>query len=146
MAPPRCCRRSTAGAPNGVVQAELSLPPDRYPRDEDVVAFHRQVVDRLTGIPGVTAASLSYGLPYKGLRGQAHYVGDGQGHPTLLAKINGISPAYFAVTGTRLAAGRLFTPADTATSREAAGGGGRGATPPCADERRAGQARRLRRR
>ena len=105
---------------DGVVQAELSLPSDRYPRDEDVVAFHRQVVDRLTGIPGVTAASLSYGLPYKGLRGQAHYVGDGRDTPTLLAKINGISPAYFAVTGTRLAAGRLFTPADTATSPKVA--------------------------
>ena len=106
---------------DGVVQAELSLPPDRYPRDEDVVAFHRQVVDRLTGIPGVTAASLSYGLPYKGLRGQAHYVGDGgKDTPTLLAKINGISPAYFAVTGTRLAAGRFFTPADTATSPKVA--------------------------
>jgi putative ABC transport system permease protein len=101
----------------GVVQAELSLPAARYPRDEDVDAFHRAVLERLTLIPGVDVASLSYGLPYKGLRGQAHYVGDrGSDTRTLLAKINGISPAYFEVTGTRLAAGRFFTPADTATS------------------------------
>ena len=78
-------------------------------------------MDRLTGIPGVTAASLSYGLPYKGLRGQAHFVGDaGKDTPTLLAKINGISPAYFAVTGTRLAAGRLLAAADTAASPKVA--------------------------
>jgi predicted permease len=106
---------------DGVVQAELSLPAGRYPRDDDVAVFQRQIVDRLTIIPGVAAASLSYGLPYKGLRGQAHYVGDGAADtPTLLAKINGISPAYFEVTRTRLAAGRPFTPADTATSSKVA--------------------------
>ena len=132
---------------DGVVQAELSLPPERYPRDEDVVAFHRRVVDRLTGIPGVAAASLSYGLPYKGLRGQAHYVGDGgTDTPTLLAKINGISPAYFAVTGTRLAAGRLLHAGrhrDVAEGRDHQRGDGATTLP---GRRRAGQARRLRRR
>jgi putative ABC transport system permease protein len=103
----------------GVVQTDLSLPAERYARDEDVVAFQRRALARLAEIPGVTATSLSYGLPYKGLRGTAHYVGDG-GQETLTAKINGISPAYFQVTGTRLAAGRLFSPADTLLSPKVA--------------------------
>ena len=98
---------------DGVVQADLSLPAERYASDQDVVAFQHRAVARLAEIPGVTAASLSYGLPYKGLRGVGHYVGDGGEH-TLTARINGISPAYFQVTGTRLAAGRSFTPADMA--------------------------------
>ncbi len=102
---------------DGVVQADLSLPTERYASDEDLVAFQRRAVARLAEVRGVMAASLSYGLPYKGLRGTAHYVGDGgETTPTLTAKINGISPAYFQVTGTRLAAGRLFTPADSALS------------------------------
>jgi putative ABC transport system permease protein len=104
-----------------VVQADVSLPAERYASDEDVVAFQRRAVARLAEIPGVTAASLSYGLPYKGLRGTNNYVGDGgTAAPTLMAKINGISPAYFLVTGTRLAAGRFFTPGDTALSPKVA--------------------------
>jgi predicted permease len=104
---------------DGVVQADLSLPTERYGTDDDVVAFQRRAVARLEAIPGVIAASLSYGLPYKGLRGTNHYVGDG-GREPVTAKINGISPAYFQVTGTRLAAGRLFTPADTTSSPKVA--------------------------
>jgi predicted permease len=106
---------------DGVVQADLSLPTERYASDADVVAFQRRAVARLSEIPGVTAASLSYGLPYKGLRGTNHYVGDGgAATPTITAKINGISPAYFQVTGTRLAGGRFFTPADTPLSPKVA--------------------------
>ena len=132
---------------DGVVQADLPLPPDRYPRDEDVIAFHRQVVDRLTAIPGVAAASLSYGLPYKGLRGQAHYVADrGTGTPTLLAKINGISPcllrgdAHPAGRGPGLHAGRH---GDVAEGRDHQRGDGATTLP---GWQRARQARRLRRR
>jgi putative ABC transport system permease protein len=97
-----------------VVQAELSLPAERYASDEDVLEFHRRALGRLAEIPGVAAASVSYGLPYNGLRGTNHYVGDGdRATPTVTAKINGVSPAYFQVTGTRLTAGRFFTAADT---------------------------------
>jgi putative ABC transport system permease protein len=106
---------------DGVVQAELSLPPERYPRDEDVVAFQQRAIERLARIPGVTAASVSYGLPYTGLRGTDQYVANGAADTaTLTTKINGVSPDYFAVTGTRLAAGRAFTPADTATASKVA--------------------------
>jgi ABC-type antimicrobial peptide transport system permease subunit len=86
-----------------------------------VLDFQRRAMARLERIPGVAAASISYGLPYKGLRGVDQYVGDGAGSAlTLTARINGISPAYFDVTGTRLSSGRVFTPADSSTSSKVA--------------------------
>jgi putative ABC transport system permease protein len=106
---------------DGVAQAELSLPVERYRRDEDVVAFQQRAADRLAGIAGVTAASVSYGLPYKGLRGISHYVADAAADSApITARINGISPDYFTVTGTRLSAGRAFTPGDTAAAPKVA--------------------------
>jgi predicted permease len=103
-----------------VVQAEFVLPTGRYPADEDIVAFQPRVIERLARIPGVESVSVSYGLPFMGLRGTGHYVGDVEGTPGLTAKINGVSPRYFDVTGTRLAAGRVFNEHDTAASTRVA--------------------------
>jgi putative ABC transport system permease protein len=106
---------------DGVVQAEIVLSEERYPKDQDVLDFQGRAIARLERVPGVAAVSVSYGLPYKGLRGTAHYVGDGSSDGlALTAKINGISPAYFDVTSTRLAAGRVFTAADSSTSSRVA--------------------------
>ena len=63
-----------------MVQADVvAARPSATPATTTCVAFQRRAVARLERIPGVTAASLSYGLPYKGLRGIDHYVGDGAG-------------------------------------------------------------------
>jgi predicted permease len=106
---------------DGVVQADLGVPVERYPENRDVTALQQRVLARLQSIPGVASASVSYGLPYLGLRGIAPYVADAAGHPSALtARINGVSPAYFTVTGTRLAAGRVFDDTDTATSSKVA--------------------------
>jgi predicted permease len=104
-----------------VVQAEITVPEDRYPEDRHVSEWQQAAIERLKRLPGVQSASISYGLPFMGLRGQAHYVGDGDaGARPVLAKINGISPEYFDVTGTRLVAGRPFVDADTAASPKVA--------------------------
>ena len=65
----------------------------------------------------MSAASVSYGLPYIGLRGDGRYAVEGRDPSAtgeVPAKLNGITSAYFEVTGTRLLAGRYFTAADTA--------------------------------
>ena len=81
------------------------------------IAFQQRAIERLMRIPDVEAASVSYGLPYMGLRGIAHYVGDAdEAGPAVTARINGITPSYFEVTGTRLIAGRTFATTDTHTS------------------------------
>jgi putative ABC transport system permease protein len=100
-----------------VVQGEFVLPAERYASNADISAFQRRALERLNRVAGIEAASLSYGLPYMGLRGTAHYIGDADRRSPATAKINGISPAYFDVTGTRVIAGRPFTDEDTATAR-----------------------------
>lgn len=101
---------------DGVAQAEFALPTERYPEDADIIAFQQRAIARLRRTPGVESVSIAYGLPYMGLRGTAHYVGDGEESRPLTVKINGVSPSYFDVTGTRLVAGRVFDESDTATS------------------------------
>jgi predicted permease len=103
-----------------VVQADVALPDKTYPDGRTINAFHTRLLERVGRLPGVESATVSYGLPYLGLRGQGLYlaegVGPGQGGQALLAKLNGVSPHYFDVTGTRLMAGRAFNEADTAAS------------------------------
>jgi predicted permease len=96
-----------------VLQGNIQLPTDRYRDAASISVFYTRAVARLQQLPGVDAAAVSYGLPYLGLRGQSFYrADDGRGGPRVMAMLNGTSPAYFRVTGTRLVAGRAFTDAD----------------------------------
>ena len=107
-----------------VVQGDISLPSTRYPGGESITAFHRRLIERVQQLPGVTTVSVSYGLPYVGLRGDGRFVVDAPGTagrgPEFPAKWNGITPSYFDVTGTRLVAGRSFNDADTSSSLKVA--------------------------
>ena len=107
-----------------VVQGQIALPEARYRDGEAINAFHRACIERVQPLPGVTAASVSYGLPYMGLNGQGRYVVEARHRsdaaPSSRSKVNGITPSYFEVTGTRLVAGRSFTDADTASSPKVA--------------------------
>ena len=107
-----------------VVQGDISLPSARYPKGESITAFHRRLIERVQQLPGVTAVSVSYGLPYVGLRGDGRFVVEAPGTagrgPEFSTKWNGITPSYFDVTGTRLVAGRSFTDADTSSSLKVA--------------------------
>ena len=101
---------------DNVVQAEISMPSSRDRSGAAIVAFHKRLLDEVQALPGVSAASVSYGLPYVGLRGNGRYAIEGRDPSAtgeVPAKLNGITPDYFEVTGTRLLAGRYFTNADT---------------------------------
>jgi putative ABC transport system permease protein len=105
---------------DGVLQGEIALPEVTYAGDAAIASFHRRLIDRVRQVPGVGSASVSYGLPFLGLRGFGRYIGDRQeGAPSaqaVPALINGITPSYFEVTRTRVIAGRPFTDADTLAS------------------------------
>ena len=59
-----------------VVQGNIALPEARYPDDDAINRFHRRLIERVQQLPGVTAVSVSYGLPYMGLNGQGRYVAE----------------------------------------------------------------------
>ena len=46
----------------------FSLPPDRYQTTEQMAAFCQQALERITGLPGVRAASFADGLPLTRIR------------------------------------------------------------------------------
>jgi len=102
-----------------IVQCDISLPPDAYPDGERITAFHQQLLDQVQHSPGVESASLSFGLPFLGLRSWTHYSVEGREaskgrEPQVF--LNDITPDYFQVTGTRLLSGRAFSRADSASS------------------------------
>jgi putative ABC transport system permease protein len=105
-----------------VLQGEVALPDGRYATGTEIDLLYRRLTDRLEAIPGVRFASVSYGLPYLGLRGWNRYVAAEQGSASaragLGARINAVSPSYFDVTGTPLVAGRRFDDGDTAEARK----------------------------
>ncbi len=100
-----------------VAQGYFELPTVKYAGIKQILAFHRHALEQLEQLPGVKAASLSYTL---GLFGPRQYVVEGRESPAKgfesSANFNGITPAYFEVTGTRLLNGRMFNASDSPTS------------------------------
>ena len=108
--------------PEGLLTMEITAPRVRYPDEARVLAFYRELVERVTATPGVESAAVSSALP---LGGGGFYLGrvflaEGRPEPPVGADAPGqwnvISPGYFKTTGTRLIKGRDFDQRDTAES------------------------------
>src|SRR5216117_2197722 len=102
----------------------LNCPTKRYPDNAKVIAFYKNVVDRLATSPGVESAAVSSALP---LGGGGFYLGRVfliEGHPEppagpdTPAQWNVMGPGYFETTGLRLLQGRSFDERDTAESNK----------------------------
>ncbi len=96
-----------------VLTMQFSLPPGRYPSKDASATFCRNVLDRVTRLPGVKSASFSDGLPMTRIRLMKFAV-EGWPAPTRgsepTADMRGItSPDYFATLGIPLVSGRTFT-------------------------------------
>ncbi|HEY4959780.1 MAG TPA: ABC transporter permease [Terriglobales bacterium] len=99
--------------PEHVLTMHFSLPPSHYANKDQMAAFCRQVLERVSALPGVKAASFSDGLPMTRIR-MMKFTVDGQpaakpgSEPT--ADMRGItSPDYFAAVGIPIVRGRNFT-------------------------------------
>jgi len=93
----------------------VSLPPARYPDDARRAQFIRQVLDRLAGVPGVSSAAASVGLPLA-IGVVAPYLAEGEPVVPIsrrpLAVWSAITPDYFQTLGIPLIRGRAFSWAD----------------------------------
>lgn len=101
---------------NGVLTMRLTLPKVDHPGARETAAFHQQLLERLRGLPGVTAAGAASNLPL-GTSGQGTAfevegvpIPTGEAAPIFLYKFT--TPGYFKAMGIRLVAGRTFVPAD----------------------------------
>src|SRR5262249_517224 len=80
---------------------------------QKVAAFHDQLLERLAGLPGISAAGLGSSLPLSGTNADTSFFIDGQPkleprdrphtHPRT------ISPDYFRAMGSRMVQGRAFS-------------------------------------
>ncbi len=114
-------RRTDLGfEPGNVLTLRLSLPTAAYGAPEQVVAFYRELVDRVRALPEVRAAGVLRSLPLASPIGDwgvsvegyvpppgTHALGDWQ------VSSDGASEAL----GETLVAGRRFTPSDTSDSQ-----------------------------
>jgi predicted permease len=91
-------------------------PGVRYGKDEQAVALERQVIDRLSHLPGVQSVTVSNDLP----------IGEGDGLSTINifglpddkpheVNTREVGSNYFSTLGARLLKGRFFTNAEDAT-------------------------------
>jgi putative ABC transport system permease protein len=100
-------------SPDHLLTMHFSLPPDRYATNEQMGAFCRQALERISALPGVKAASFADGLPLTRIRLMRFTLEDRPtpkhgSEPT--ADMRGISsPSYFETLGMSLVAGRNFT-------------------------------------
>ena len=103
--------------PDGIFTAQLVLPPQRYPR-EKLVAFYEQLYQRLSAMPGVTAAALTDRVPLTGGNSPAPVAVMGNSLPPMserpLANRHLVSPRYFQTLGIPIRAGRDFDERDSA--------------------------------
>jgi predicted permease len=82
--------------------------------------FYRRLLDSVSSLPGVTAASLAHYVPLEFSAGAGNVYVDGRevrpGQPADETYWSTVAPRYFETMGTRLLEGREFTPADDASA------------------------------
>jgi putative ABC transport system permease protein len=89
-------------------------PRGKYGSREQQIEFYREVLERCERVPGVKAAAVVNNLPLSGSSTSTVYKDvDGSIFPVMTRTI---SPNYFAVMGTPLIRGRVFTESDHADS------------------------------
>jgi putative ABC transport system permease protein len=106
--------------PDRVLTMRLSLPAARYDTSDKVVAFYRQLLERVRALPAVEHAGIVRALPLATTIGDWGLDVDGYVEsPGRNAKGDWqvVSDGAFEALGTRLVRGRWFEPTDTSASQ-----------------------------
>ncbi|MGH9866193.1 MAG: ABC transporter permease, partial [Candidatus Acidiferrales bacterium] len=100
---------------NHVLTMSIGVPPRKFPKPEQVVAYMRQILSLARGISGVEDAGASMYAPLSGFKGEStvHTESTPQNAPSPSSEANRATPGYFRALGIPLIAGRDFTDADT---------------------------------
>src|SRR5208337_1647486 len=105
----------TGVRPEGVLTAQVVLPPNKYATLDLAESFFDQLLDGLKGAPGVEGAAVGSKLPLHG--GSNGYITiEGNPNPTfekILVEQNAVTPDYFRVFSIPFLKGRNFTQQDS---------------------------------
>ncbi|MGI8499022.1 MAG: ABC transporter permease, partial [Gemmatimonadaceae bacterium] len=105
--------------PDRVMTFSITLPASKYKEKKDTRPFDRELVDRLTRIPGVESAALVFGLPMGETSRTSSLAIEGQIRTpgtSPEAGMAGVTDGFFATLGISSLSGRLFTPNDRESS------------------------------
>ena len=98
--------------PGGVITATVSLPVAQYKDAARRLAFYRDVLQRLSNLPGVKNAAAGIPVPFSGQGGSASFTIEGRpsppGDPGPHGDIGLVSPGYFAALKIPFRGGRAF--------------------------------------
>jgi predicted permease len=101
---------------DNVLTANVQLSATEYPTPERQNSFHREVLDRVGGLPGVVSAGFTTFLPYTLLIGAAPVSVEGRPDPgdgSNVAIIRYVTADYLGTLGVPLIRGRGFSDRDT---------------------------------
>jgi predicted permease len=105
---------------DGILTFGIALPATNYPDPDEVAAFHRAFLERISALPGVEVAGLTERLPLTGfsmmldplnVRGQP----SGAAAIPPVAEMRMASPGYFEALGIPLVRGRMLDWRDVET-------------------------------
>jgi putative ABC transport system permease protein len=104
---------------SGIWAMRLSLPAKTYPAEDQRRRFFRQLEERLDGLTGTSAASLTTALPYSGAMSRllAMEGEDSAGRRLPPVTVVSIGARYFETLGLGLRAGQTFEAADIAAGQ-----------------------------
>jgi putative ABC transport system permease protein len=103
--------------PSRRVAASVAMPQNRYRDAAHMVAFVRDVVERLQAQPGIEAVGVTTALPMTGQDFADAFTAEGYTPPrvgaTPMASVRGVTPDFLRALGLRVVRGRGFTARDT---------------------------------
>jgi putative ABC transport system permease protein len=105
--------------PNNILAMNIGLPQAKYPKPENVIAFNKEIVERIAALPGVKAAGTTSVLPLS-----ANFDGRGlavEDHPKprgeeITVDLYVTTPGYLQAMEIPLLSGRMITDQDTKDS------------------------------
>jgi predicted permease len=97
-----------------VLTMSISLPRQKYSQPEQVIAFHRQLLEQVAAVPGIEHAGTVTSLPYGGSTNSFGYTIESpvSGDQTASIVSQQASPDFFRALGIPLVAGRAFNERD----------------------------------
>ena len=103
-----------------ILTFNLPVPEGRLKEPEKIVAFYRDLLEKLRAVPGIVQAEAATGAPLLGADHGMGFTIVGQPPVEYSARpdspFQSVTPGYFQTFGVRLVAGRTFTDQDTASS------------------------------
>jgi predicted permease len=97
--------------PEHLATLGVVLPHSAYPKNEQIVALSRQILEGVKYLPGISESSISHSLPIGGIGGNTTFTIVGRPTSGAPYEVNQrqVSPGYFTALQARLLRGRFFS-------------------------------------